>query len=148
MACKKEKKNLFISLPMRGKTDEQIKRMINVCHKKAEEIMGEDLFLMPSYEKLLNDYSPVFGLAHAMLYLSDADIVFFAPEWNNAKGCRIEMEVCKSYGIDYIDGNDIFQKEIIEAKIEQENALLNILESESNVEEKRDKPSGLIIVNA
>ena len=144
---------------MRGKTDDQIKRMIKVCHMKAEEIIGEDLILMPSYEKLLNDYGPVFGLAHAMLYLSDADIVFFAPEWNKAKGCCIEMEVCKSYDIDYIDGNDIFQKEIIEAKIAQENVLLNILESESkyaennscvkiNVEHKRDKQSGLIIVNA
>lgn len=139
MECNGKKKNLFISLPMRGKTDDQIKRMIKICQKKAEELLGEDLFLLPSYEKGLQSYNPVFGLAHALLYLADADIVFFAPEWNNSKGCNVEMEVCKSYNIDFIDGNDVFFKEIVTAKIARENILINILESDCRLEQETPK---------
>lgn len=124
---------------MRGKTDDQIKRMIKICQKKAEELLGEDLFLLPSYEKGLQSYNPVFGLAHALLYLADADIVFFAPEWNNSKGCNVEMEVCKSYNIDFIDGNDVFFKEIVTAKIARENILINILESDFRLEQETPK---------
>ncbi len=134
-----KKKNLFISLPMRGKTDDQIKRMIKICQKKAEELLGEDLFLLPSYEKGLQSYNPVFGLAHALLYLADADIVFFAPEWNNSKGCNIEMEVCKSYDMQFIDGNDVFFKEVVAAKIARDNILIDILESDCKLEKEKEE---------
>ena len=60
MACQRKIKNLFVSLPMRGKTDDQIRRMLKVCHNKAEELLGEELFLLPSYEKGLQGYNPVF----------------------------------------------------------------------------------------
>ena len=43
---------------------------------------------------------PVWCLGESIKLLQDADCAIFAPGWDKARGCRIEYQVCKDYGID------------------------------------------------
>ena len=49
-------------------------------------------------------------MSHALEYLGEslkllarADIAYFAPGWNEARGCKIEHVCAEEYGIHHID---------------------------------------------
>ena len=42
-------------------------------------------------------------LGETIKMLADADAAYFPDGWKNARGCIIEHEVCKLYGIDIIN---------------------------------------------
>ena len=42
-------KKLFVSVPMKGRKEENIKRDIEKMHKIAEAVFGEELELLDSY---------------------------------------------------------------------------------------------------
>lgn len=42
-------------------------------------------------------------LHHAESKSCTADVVYFAPGWKEARGCRIEHECAKEYGMDRIE---------------------------------------------
>jgi hypothetical protein len=52
------------------------------------------------------DKKPLHYLAKSLEYLAEADIAYFAPGWENARGCRIEHQCAVEYGIDIIDKVD------------------------------------------
>ena len=76
-------KKLFISQPMSGKADEEILAERKVAIKAAEELLREPVEVIDS--------------------LSDADIAYFAKDWQKARGCKIEHERAVEYGIPRID---------------------------------------------
>lgn len=45
---------------------------------------------------------PLWYLGKSLELLSTADIAYFAPGWNEARGCRIENQCAKEYGIEKI----------------------------------------------
>lgn len=49
------------------------------------------------------------------------------------------MEVCKSYDMQFIDGNDVFFKEVVAAKIARDNILIDILESDCKPEKEKEE---------
>ena len=97
---------VFVSLPMRGYSDEEIK-------DRQEEIFNEfkandkDAQLINPFEGKqvqmdMNDIAgrpDVYWLGHSIAALSYADVVIFAKEWENFPGCRIEHKVATYYGI-------------------------------------------------
>ena len=97
---------LFISQPMRDKTDEEIlaerKRLIEV----AERTTGEK---MEPLDTFFADYTPdanyqgVAFLGRSIMALADADLAIFGPEWEKYRGCRIENQICVDYGIPIIE---------------------------------------------
>lgn len=42
-------------------------------------------------------------LGEAIKKLGDCDACYFVKGWQNYKGCRAEMEICKIYGIEIIE---------------------------------------------
>lgn len=97
-------KKLFISQPMRGKSDEQIKKEREEAIKKASEILNEEILVIDSFfEKAPVDAKPLWFLGKSLELLADADCVYFAPGWEDARGCRIEHECAKEYGITIIE---------------------------------------------
>lgn len=97
-------KKLFISQPMNGKTDEKILAERNKAIKKAERIMGEPLEVIDSFfQRAPIDAKPLWFLGKSIELLSVADVVYFAPGWKEARGCRIEYECAKEYGITIIE---------------------------------------------
>ncbi len=96
-------KKLFISQPMRGKSDEQILKERGEAIKKASEILNEEISVIDSFfEKAPVDAKPLWFLGKSLELLADADCVYFAPGWEEARGCKIEHECAKEYGITII----------------------------------------------
>lgn len=100
-------KKLFISQPMRGLSDEQILNKREEIRLKAEKTIGESVELIDSfisdYPGEINKQIPVWYLGKSIQLLSQADIAYFGGDWRNARGCKIENEIAKEYGIDRLE---------------------------------------------
>ena len=97
-------KKLFVSLPMNGKDDVEIRRSMLDRHKVAELIAGEDLELIPSLltGKEFDDLSPLEMLSISLNLMAKADYVYFVDGWQNARGCSIEHTCAKEYGLNIL----------------------------------------------
>lgn len=95
-------KKLFISCPMKGRTEENIKKSIEQMHKIAEIIFDQELEVIPSYIEHRppeNNNRAVWYLGASIQMLSEADF-FIGIEYSDYyNGCRIEAEVARCYGI-------------------------------------------------
>lgn len=97
-------KKLFISQPMRGKTDEEILHERNMAINEAKEILGEEVEVLDTFfDDFKPDAKPLEYLARSIEYLAKADVAYFVPGWQEARGCRIEHECAVEYGIDRIE---------------------------------------------
>ena len=94
---------LFISQPMKDKTDEENKeereRIINACKNEYGEIEVIDSF----FESAPHDAKPLWFLGKSFELLSTADVAVFAKGWDKARGCKMEHEACKEYGIKAVE---------------------------------------------
>lgn len=96
-------KKLFISQPMRGKTNEQIKHERDDAILFAEKELGEEVEVIDSFfENAPVDAAPLWFLAKSIELLATADVVFFAPGWDSARGCIIEHSCAVEYGVKII----------------------------------------------
>ena len=97
-------KKLFISQPMNGKTDEEIKAEREIAIRNAQEIIGEEVEVIDSFfEKAPHDARPLWFLGKSLELMATADVVYFVEGWKDARGCRIEHECAVEYGIDRIE---------------------------------------------
>ena len=100
-------KKIFISQPMRGLSDEEILKAREEILIKAEKKIGEPVELIDSfiedYPGEINKHIPVYYLGKSIQFLSQADIAYFGGDWKNARGCKIEHEIAKQYGIEIIE---------------------------------------------
>ena len=93
-------KKLFISQPMRGKTDKEILDERETAIKEAEAVLKEPVEVIDSFfQSAPADAKPVWFLGKSLEFLSNADIAYFASGWNEARGCKIEHDACVAYGI-------------------------------------------------
>lgn len=93
-------KKLFISQPMNGKTDEEILKEREHAIKAAQECVSDNVEVIDSFFKSAPaDVKPLWFLGKSLELLSTADIAYFANGWQNARGCKIEYECAKEYGI-------------------------------------------------
>lgn len=97
-------KKLFISQPMRGKTDEEILAERKKAIESAERNLGEPVEVIDSFFKNAPaDARPLWFLGKSLELLSTADIAYFAKGWEDARGCRIENQCAIEYGIEVIE---------------------------------------------
>lgn len=96
-SIKKESKpfKIFISQPMKDRTSEEIMQerdeiMAKWTNKSVEFI--DSFFCEPG--KNSTD-----SLGKSISLMSDADLVVFAPGWENARECKVEHQVAGYYGI-------------------------------------------------
>ena len=97
-------KKLFISQPMKGKTDAEIlaERADAICC--ARDIIGKEVEIIDSfYTDFSDDAKPLEYLARSLMDMAKADIVYFAHGWEKSRGCQIEHECAVQYGISRID---------------------------------------------
>lgn len=75
-------KRLFISQPMRGKTDEQILAEREKAVRSAKEYLGEEVEVIDTfYTDFSKDAKPLEYIARSIKDLATADIAYFAPGW-------------------------------------------------------------------
>ena len=97
---------LFISMPMRNRKPEEIEALMEKYHKFCETVVfDKKVELVKSFDPERKFKYPIEALVESLQMLQTADFVFFAPGWEDARGCRIENAVCEAYGIEHTDGN-------------------------------------------
>lgn len=95
-------KKLFVSVPMKGRTEEEIKASIQKMKKIAEIYEGEELELIDSH---IEDNPPkdikeaVWYLGESLKKLAQADVFIGICESYDWSGCFIERETAEKYGI-------------------------------------------------
>lgn len=93
-------KKLFISQPMRGKSDEQIIAERRTAIQTAMHYLNEDVEVIDSFFKTApHDAKPLWFLGKSLELLSTADVVYFADGWQDYRGCKIEHDCAEAYGI-------------------------------------------------
>ena len=96
-------KKLFISQPMRGKTNEEIIAVRQKAIESAERNLGEKVEVIDSFfQNAPAEAKPLWFLGKSLELLSTADVVYFAKGWEDARGCRIENTCAIEYGIDMV----------------------------------------------
>lgn len=97
-------KKLFISQPMKGKTDEEILAERRKAVRSAERKLGEPVEVIDSFfQSAPADVKPLWFLGKSLELLSGADIAYFAKGWQEARGCRIENTCAIEYGITVVE---------------------------------------------
>lgn len=90
---------LFISQPMKDKTNEQIETERNCAIAKMKNILGENTEVLDTFFKdAPHDAKPLWYLGQSILLLAEADVVFFCKDWHKYNGCTIEHECAVRYG--------------------------------------------------
>ena len=121
-------KKLFVSVPMKCRTEEQIKASIQKMKKIAEIYEGEELELIDSY---IEDNPPkdnnqaIWFLGKSLEKLATADVFIGIEDTWNWNGCAIEDETARRYGIKSYRVNPIYIIDNYNAIINSPNKLGN-----------------------
>ena len=100
----------MISQPMGEKTKEEIitarNRAIKNLHHLGYEVVNtlftDEWYSHENMEKRGVVQIPLCFLAKSLENMSLCHTVYFSKGWENARGCRIEHEAAKAYGLDII----------------------------------------------
>ena len=96
-------KKLFISQPMRGKTDEEILAERADAVQAAQDALGEEVEVIDSFFGTSDMSHALEYLGESLKLLAKADIAYFAPGWRDARGCKIEHACADAYGIHHLE---------------------------------------------
>ncbi|MGN8641914.1 DUF4406 domain-containing protein [Catenibacterium mitsuokai] len=88
---------IFISQPMKGLSEKEIKSNREKAIKKIKSLYGDDVEIIDSY--IDDEGTPLWCLGKSIELLSTADVAYFLKGWNTARGCRIEYMCADNYGI-------------------------------------------------
>ena len=109
-------KNIFISQPMTGKSEEEIlatrQEAIDKIHQLASE-KDIQVHIIDSYvddatrkhfeERLTDDINwDIYWLSQSLQKLALADTIWLCEGWEHSKGCNIEFACAISYGLDIV----------------------------------------------
>ena len=95
---------VFISQPMRGLKSVEIDKLRNQIRKAVRNEYGKDIDFVTAFGCApADDIKPLTALGVSISVMSTADLVVFAPNWSDARGCMIELECCRLYGIETIE---------------------------------------------
>ena len=101
------KEKAMLSQPMAGKTDEEIiatrENAISTLKEKGYEIVNtlftDEWYNRDAMEKRGVIQIPLCFLAKSIENMSFCHAAYFCKGWENARGCRIEHDVAKAYGL-------------------------------------------------
>lgn len=95
-------KKLFVSVPMKGRTEENIKKSIAKMKKIAEAYEGEELELIDTW---IPDEAPecknrgLWYLGESIKMMADADVFIGINQKFGYSGCKQELNAAKEYGL-------------------------------------------------
>lgn len=100
----------ILSQPMAGKTDEEIvatrERAIKALTERGFEIINtlftDEWYSNESMAERGVENIPLCFLAKSLENMSLCHAAYFCKGWENARGCKLEHEAAKAYGLDII----------------------------------------------
>jgi hypothetical protein len=89
---------------MRGKTNEEILAVREKAIETAERNLGEKVEVIDSFFKDVPEVESksLWCLGKSLELMADADVVYFAKDWEKYRGCRIENTCAIEYGIELV----------------------------------------------
>ena len=122
MEKSKKPLKVFISQPMNGKSDDEIQFTRSIIMYKLNHLRfsirdvqnknmadtlanwnGKFELIDTIFDDFETNTPPLFYLGESIKALGSADIVIFAPDWQYARGCRIEHACCELYNLAKIE---------------------------------------------
>lgn len=98
---------VFISQPMGGISYEEIIKKREEAEQKIKlQFYNEKIEIISGISKNTKNISTISCLGEAIKAMADADIVCFIGNWRQHRGCLIEYEVARSYGLSIYLEND------------------------------------------
>lgn len=95
---------IFITQPMRGRTDEEILAEREKAIEFVKERYNTDVVIVDSFfQNAPVEVKPLWFLGKSIELLSSADTAVFCNGWEDARGCKIEHECCKEYGVNIVE---------------------------------------------
>ena len=92
--------NVFISQPMRDKTDEEILAERHLAAQTLYQKYNKPINIIDSFfEGAPHDATPLWFLGESLKFLGTADVAYFCKGWEQYRGCVIEHECAVRYGI-------------------------------------------------
>ena len=100
----------MLSQPMAGKSEKEIvatrERAIQILKERGYEIVNtlftDEWYSQDSMKERGVVQIPLCFLAKSLENMSLCHAVYFCKDWENARGCRIEHEAAKAYGLEVI----------------------------------------------
>lgn len=95
----------MISQPMNGLKHEEI---VSARDKAIKHLKNKGYIVVNTYFDKYDDSvieglnKPLYCLSQSLLRMSVCDTVYFCKGWENARGCKIEHEVARAYGLETI----------------------------------------------
>ena len=101
----------MFSQPMAGKTDEEIiatraqavKTLTDLGYEVINTLFTDEWYSRDSMTARGVVQIPICFLAKSLENMSLCDVAYFAKDWESARGCKIEHEVAKNYGVKIIE---------------------------------------------
>lgn len=95
------KLKIFISQPMKGKSNEEIQKRREEIKEECRRMFGAEQveFVDSFFKNAPHDARPLWYLGEAIKKMSTANFAIFDEDWQNARGCRIEHECALQYGL-------------------------------------------------
>lgn len=93
---------LFVSLPMNGLPETEIRSNIAEAKAEAERIMGQPLELLDTMFDMPEDTHPLVYLGESIKKMAEANVVYFHLGWKQNRGCFVEHIAAVKYGKDII----------------------------------------------
>lgn len=104
----------MLSQPMNGKTDEEIvqvrnraiKALMNRGYEVVNTLFTDEFYSNENMKKRGVVQIPLCFLAKSLERMSLCHAAYFCKGWENARGCRIEHEAARAYGLEIIYEGD------------------------------------------
>ena len=110
-------KNIFISQPMTGKSEEEIlatrQKEIEKIHQSFDADSDVQVNIIDSYiddatRKYFEEHITdginwdIYWLSQSLQRLALADTIWLCDGWEHSKGCNVELECAIQYGLDIV----------------------------------------------
>lgn len=102
---------VMLSQPMGGRSEEEIKRERKEIIEKFNKMHIEVIDTYYEEEEPKCHNIGVYYLAKSIEAMKDIDALFMCKNWQLARGCRIENQVAKEYGIKILTYNFLYEEE-------------------------------------
>lgn len=93
-------KKVFISQPMNELSPEYIAAVRLAAESEIRKQMGNDVQILDSISDMGEGKPPAWYLGKSVQMMSEVDLVYFCPGWDQYRGCSIEHRICLDYGIE------------------------------------------------
>ena len=105
----------MLSQPMAGKSEEEIKQtrenaiqvLTGLGYEIVNTLFTDEWYSAESMKERGVENIPLCFLAKSLENMSKCHVAYFCKGWENARGCRIEHETAKAYGLKIIYEGDV-----------------------------------------